>query len=49
MGLHWLLRIVLGVRDLRADLHENMRARLRRAADIAERESLVRPRAAQGR
>ncbi len=49
MGLHWMLRIVLGVRDLRADLHENMRASLRRLADIAERESLARPGVAQSR
>ena len=49
MGLHWMLRIVLGVRDLRADLHENMRASLRRFADIAERKSLARTEVAHTR
>jgi hypothetical protein len=34
LGLHIVLRILLGVRDLRADLHENMIVSLRRIAEI---------------
>ncbi|MEV6900566.1 SRPBCC family protein [Amycolatopsis sp. NPDC051372] len=38
-GLHVILRVFFGVRDLEADLNANMRARLDRLAWIAERES----------
>lgn len=35
VGLHVMLRLLFGVRDLRADLHANMEASLRRLAEIA--------------
>ncbi len=34
-----VLRALLGVRDLRADLHQNMTTSLRRIAGIAERQA----------
>jgi hypothetical protein len=34
LGLHIVLRVLLGVRDLRADLHENMIVSLRRISEI---------------
>ena len=37
--LHLALRVLFGVRDLRADLHENMTVSLRRLAGIAERQA----------
>ena len=37
--LHIILRALLGVRDLRADLHQNVTASLRRVAEIAERQA----------
>ncbi|HEY7264888.1 MAG TPA: SRPBCC family protein [Trebonia sp.] len=43
VGLHVALRLLFGVRDLRADLHANMEASLRRLAAIARR-----PAASQG-
>jgi hypothetical protein len=42
-GLHVMLRLLFGVRDLRADLHANMETSLRRLAEIARR-----PAASQG-
>jgi hypothetical protein len=36
LGLHLTLRLLLGVRDLRADLHENMTTSLDRLAEIAQ-------------
>jgi hypothetical protein len=38
-SLHIILRVLLGVRDLRADLHENMTTSLQRLAEIAQREA----------
>lgn len=38
-GLHVILRVLLGVRDLRADLHQNMALSLQRLAGIAERQA----------
>jgi hypothetical protein len=35
LALHVILRVVLGVRDLRGDLHQNMTTSLRRLADAA--------------
>ena len=35
VGLHLFLRMFFGVRDLRADLHQNMTTSLQRLADIA--------------
>jgi len=43
VGLHVALRLLFGVRDLRADLHANMEASLLRLAEIARR-----PAASQG-
>jgi hypothetical protein len=43
IALHLILRGVLGVRDLRADLHANMETSLARVAAIAERETPDRP------
>lgn len=40
VGLHIVLRLLLGVRDLRADLHENMRVSLQRLAKVARREAV---------
>jgi hypothetical protein len=37
--LHLMLRTLFGVRDLRADLHQNMRVSLEKLAVIAERQS----------
>jgi hypothetical protein len=37
VGLHVILRVLLGVRDLREDLHENMETSLRRIAEIVAR------------
>ena len=45
IALHLILRGVLGVRDLRADLHANMETSLARVATIAERETPDRPEA----
>lgn len=39
LGLHIMLRLLFGVRDLRADLHENMRTSLRRLAEVAHHEA----------
>ena len=39
IALHWVLRLLLGVRDLQADLHANMVTSLARIATIAERGS----------
>ena len=39
VSLHLILRALLGVRDLRADLHQNMTTSLRRVAEIAERQA----------
>jgi hypothetical protein len=39
VGLHVMLRLLLGVRDLRADLHQNMQTSLRRLAEVAQREA----------
>src|SRR5215475_15737151 len=36
-GLHVMLRLLFGVRDLRADLHANMETSLRRMAELAGR------------
>jgi Polyketide cyclase / dehydrase and lipid transport len=36
LGLHWVLRVLFGVRDLRADLHANLETSLARLAAIAE-------------
>jgi len=36
-GLHVILRLLFGVRDLRADLHANMTTSLRRLAEVARR------------
>lgn len=38
-SLHIVLRALLGVRDLRSDLHENMNVSLQRLAEIARREA----------
>jgi hypothetical protein len=38
-GLHLMLRLLLGVRDLRADLQQNMQTSLRRLAGVAQREA----------
>jgi hypothetical protein len=38
-GLHLMLRLLFGVRDLRADLHDNMQTSLRRLAEVAHREA----------
>jgi hypothetical protein len=38
VGLHVILRVLLGVRDLQADLHENLRTSLQRLAEVAHRE-----------
>lgn len=38
-GLHAILRALFGVRDLRADLHQNMTLSLQRLAGIAERQA----------
>lgn len=43
VGLHVMLRLLFGVRDLRADLHANMETSLRRLAEIARH-----PAASQG-
>jgi hypothetical protein len=43
VGLHVILRLLFGVRDLRADLHENLRTSLQRLADVAHREAAKRP------
>jgi hypothetical protein len=48
VGLHLILRVLFGVRDLRADLHQNMQTSLRRLADVAQRETAGRPTAAEG-
>jgi hypothetical protein len=37
-GLHLVLRVLFGVRDLRADLQENMTTSLHRLADITHHE-----------
>jgi hypothetical protein len=42
-GLHIMLRLLFGVRDLRADLHENMRTSLQRLAEVAHREVSEQP------
>jgi hypothetical protein len=39
VGLHVMLRLLFGVRDLRADLHANMQTSLRRLADLARRQT----------
>ena len=36
VGLHVMLRVLFGVRDLRADLHDNMTTSLHRLAKIAQ-------------
>lgn len=46
-GLHLMLRLLFGVRDLRADLHQNMQTSLRRLAEVARREAAGRPSQAQ--
>jgi hypothetical protein len=38
-GLHLMLRLLFGVRDLRADLHQNMQTSLSRLAKVALREA----------
>ncbi len=42
VSLHVMLRLLFGVRDLRADLHANMQTSLRRLAAIAAREAATR-------
>lgn len=42
VGLHVILRLLFGVRDLRADLHANMQTSLERLAAIATREATAR-------
>jgi Polyketide cyclase / dehydrase and lipid transport len=37
-SLHLILRALLGVRDLRSDLHQNMTTSLQRLAEVARRE-----------
>jgi hypothetical protein len=37
VGLHVMLRLLFGIRDLRADLHQNMQTSLRRLAEVAQR------------
>jgi hypothetical protein len=37
-SLHLILRALLGVRDLRSDLHQNMTTSLQRLAEVAHRE-----------
>lgn len=39
VGLHIALRLLFGVRDLRADLHQNIATSLRRLAAVAEGQS----------
>lgn len=39
VGLHVALRLLFGVRDLRADLHANMEASLRRLAQLARHQA----------
>lgn len=46
-GLHLMLRLLFGVRDLRADLHQNMQTSLARLAEVAHREAAGRPSQAQ--
>lgn len=43
MGLQWMLRLLFGVRDLRADLRANMQTSLQRLAEAAQRDSLGEP------
>jgi hypothetical protein len=43
--LHIILRTLFGVRDLRADLHQNMTTSLERLAEMARREAAHRERA----
>jgi hypothetical protein len=47
--LHVILRTLLGVRDLRADLHQNMAASLGRIAEIAAGQASGNPSAATAR
>jgi hypothetical protein len=47
VGLHLMLRLLFGVRDLRADLHQNMQISLRQLAEVARREAAGRPSQAQ--
>lgn len=47
--LHVMLRVLLGVRDLRADLHQNMTTSLGRIAEIAAGQEPGRPSAATAR
>lgn len=46
-ALHLMLRLLFGVRDLHADLHENMQTSLRRLADVARREAAGRQKGAE--
>jgi hypothetical protein len=46
-SLHVILRLLFGVRDLRADLHANLQTSLRRLAEIANRETASRETGAQ--
>jgi hypothetical protein len=46
-GLHLTLRLLFGVRDLRADLHQNMQTSVRRLAEVARREGAGPPSQAQ--
>lgn len=39
LALHWVLRLVFGVSDLRADLNANMHTSLQRLAEVALREN----------
>jgi hypothetical protein len=43
IGLHVILRLLYGVRDLQADLHENILTSLQRLADVAHREAAKPP------
>lgn len=47
VSLHVILRLLFGVRDLRADLHANLQTSLRRLAEIANRETASRETGAQ--
>jgi hypothetical protein len=46
-GLHLTLRLLFGVRDLRADLHQNMQTSVRRLAEVARCEGAGPPSQAQ--